>query len=951
MLILLCSILTIIAAKTDGEKFADASSGIHDDLLKKCEEFTKDTTITVNGEEYDITGYEQYLIKHFKFESDMDKTFDEWIVEIVPIELFSNKIEEFLYVGKSYGFFFDYDWDTDEYLIYLILHDFNVEKSGHIVRSITPLYYEKYLFDEGNVTLTSTLSVGPYIDDEGRPYHKNVYHQYSYRNTLYLQNVAFTGALYNLNSVNYGEEGYQPDQDNGGYFIGGSYLFNGQSLQTGRFDCIAELFVIGLGAFGGKVVGDVISAIEAIDAIKDGLYDLSKQYTEKLTNIKDYPFTIEAIERAQQIDKFGHLLKDYASCMNTSDDKNAVLFDIKKDALIQSTMYYNFANDDYKENTGFVGTVMLDIVTPTSLGEKVEPVFTKIESEEFRYDLYNESRIELAENENTDIYTLPKRENEVTFTAPENGIYTFESLGDIKSKFSADKGEIIEDSKYNQKLIVELRKGEKFDFVSKERYGEKGVYQIKTEFTPQNILPGETKALTVRAGESEFFTFDNPNGEGFNYSLGVNGNYSVSIAYEDRDNILESVSMQNIKSGARAFCESGKYILKITNNGDSDAALNFSLSLASPLDIGQVHNLEVGRNALYRVGNPKARSIIKFATATASPLNISLLDEQYNIIAESGSVVSPEVKTLIQEDKTYYLFIENDSESEFKIALEISYDLFRLTLGDNPIVGKHTQSGIYQLSLISDAQVAITATENIDLSLYDGSWNLLEAQDGKYGVSAKDVYYILATGEASSFNINVELDCTESLVGEIGSDKYRYIRFVPDKTDFYDVNGADKFAWYDEHLTTFSGKMDEGSVYYLKVMGEENAPYSISIRRRATFIPLRSSFDAANKLYYIEIEQDGAYTITTWISNGVSGTYNIIDSENNIISSNNKAGGKLIAHFGQGTYYIDMETNGGVTMLINAHNADNAQLNNTLIEGVNHNVLIKSNTDNTFVVE
>ena len=37
-------------------------------------------------------------------------------------------------------------------------------------------------------------------------------------------------------------------------------------------------------------------------------------------------------------------------------------------------------------------------------------------------------------------------------------------------------------------------------------------------------------------------------------------------------------------------------------------------------------------------------------------------------------------------------------------------------------------------------------------------------------------------------------------------------------------------------------------------------------------------------------------------------------------------------------------------MLINAHNSDNAQLNNTLIEGVNHNVEIKSNTDNTFIV-
>ena len=149
-LILMCSIiLTINDIKADEIAFADAESGVHDDIQKKCAEFTQSKVFSIDGEEKNITQYEQYLMDHFRYGSDMEDTYDEWISKIVPIELFSVKAEEFLYIGKEYGFFFDYDWDENEYLIYLILHDIDVETSGQIMRKITPLFYEKYLFEDG----------------------------------------------------------------------------------------------------------------------------------------------------------------------------------------------------------------------------------------------------------------------------------------------------------------------------------------------------------------------------------------------------------------------------------------------------------------------------------------------------------------------------------------------------------------------------------------------------------------------------------------------------------------------------------------------------------------------------------------------------------------------------------------------------------------------------------
>lgn len=941
------SLLLIFWQDYSKEVFAE---DVYYGLEAECKKFTNSVKFFDNeGNEHSINEYEQYIEETFspgyKDAIKKDDKIDEWIKHIVPVQLFENKEKDFLYVGWRYGFYFNYDEEENTYLIYLILHEFDIELSGHIIRRLTPLYYENYRFDSESKNVS--LEYKPY----GSAYY---YQKYSDYKKIHLKNIAFNGNLYNINNLNIGEDGYIAEEDNGGYFIGGSYKFKGYSTQSGKADFCAELFLIAVGAFGGVPLGCALAIGQALIVIENQVELAKKDFREEITNENDYSFQMTATTRFEQIAIYDNILKDYLSALDTPNDKTGALFGIKHESYVQSTFYYSFANETDIYNTAFVGKIRLDVVEEKSNGfgsTFLVPISTQIESNDYHHDIYTDSRIKLVENQETPIYSFPKRENKLTFTAPENGIYTFESNGQIKNRFIADKGNLDESvDGRNQKLVVELRKGEKFDFTSKNLYNQKGVYQIRTEFTPQQIEAEETKTLTVKAGESEFFAFDNTDGAGFNYSLDENGNYSISVAYEDRNNVLETVSMLNMKSGAIAHCESGKYIIKITNNGDKDAKLEFNVSHGSALDIGQAYELEVGRNALYKLGEPKASSIVKFATVSEIPLKISLLDEQFNVIIESDKITDAEIKSVIDENKTYYLYIENDRESAAKIALEVAYDLFKLTLGNNELAGKHLSSNIYELSLTSDARITISASHNIEYSVYDEKWELLELQDGAYVISKDAKYFIVARGEESAFNFDISLECTEDLEGMIGADEYCYIRYIPTKTDYYDVSGVEVFEWFDEHLRTFSDKMEEGSVYYLKITGEENTPYNISIQRRATLIPLRSSFDATNKLYFIEIEESGAYAITTWISNGVTGTFDILDWENNLISADNKAGEKHIAHFEKGLYYIDMKTNDGVTMLINAHNSDNAQLNNTLIEGVNHNVEIKSNTDNTFIV-
>lgn len=580
------SLLLIFWQDYSKEVFAE---DVYYGLEAECKKFTNSVKFFDNeGNEHSINEYEQYIEETFspgyKDAIKKDDKIDEWIKHIVPVQLFENKEKDFLYVGWRYGFYFNYDEEENTYLIYLILHEFDIELSGHIIRRLTPLYYENYRFDSESKNVS--LEYKPY----GSAYY---YQKYSDYKKIHLKNIAFNGNLYNINNLNIGEDGYIAEEDNGGYFIGGSYKFKGYSTQSGKADFCAELFLIAVGAFGGVPLGCALAIGQALIVIENQVELAKKDFREEITNENDYSFQMTATTRFEQIAIYDNILKDYLSALDTPNDKTGALFGIKHESYVQSTFYYSFANETDIYNTAFVGKIRLDVVEEKSNGfgsTFLVPISTQIESNDYHHDIYTDSRIKLVENQETPIYSFPKRENKLTFTAPENGIYTFESNGQIKNRFIADKGNLDESvDGRNQKLVVELRKGEKFDFTSKNLYNQKGVYQIRTEFTPQQIEAEETKTLTVKAGESEFFAFDNTDGAGFNYSLDENGNYSISVAYEDRNNVLETVSMLNMKSGAIAHCESGKYIIKITNNGDKDAKLEFNVSHGSALEIGRAH--------------------------------------------------------------------------------------------------------------------------------------------------------------------------------------------------------------------------------------------------------------------------------------------------------------------------------------------------------------------------
>lgn len=112
---ILCTNLTITYAEKNAE-----------DLVSICAKYTENLAGYFDKTK-DLTVYENYVDERFQVGSKFNKdnsaqlTTDEWLLEFIPKQLFEEKPSDYFYVGKAYGFYFDFDITTHTYFIYFLL--------------------------------------------------------------------------------------------------------------------------------------------------------------------------------------------------------------------------------------------------------------------------------------------------------------------------------------------------------------------------------------------------------------------------------------------------------------------------------------------------------------------------------------------------------------------------------------------------------------------------------------------------------------------------------------------------------------------------------------------------------------------------------------------------------------------------------------------------------------
>lgn len=768
-----------------------------DELTLKLSDMTDDLFINVNNETKDVRKYATYLEDRFQLNNKNGAPYaiDEWILNIVPIELFRQKTEYF-FVGKAYGFYFNYDEKDNTYLVYLMLNKYQY-CDGRLYREIKPLYYEQYVFDETKETVSLVYN-GYNVNDEQESISDSnrYYRKYSNYEKLYLKDVNFTGNLYNEHHLNVDEDGYNPYQDNGGYFVKTQYSFRGVSTQSGKFEFSNALLQIGIGYIplgtSGLSVGDIINVVSAINSLANFTNNAVNEFRGTISNEDVYENdNFFGMYRDTQISKFGNPIKCSATRLQTDNTKDALLLGINNDNFARNEWMINYYNQENMWDTRFVGNVSLDIVKEESTidGSKVKEIANDIASvTPCTYSIDNGEKTEIVLDEEKQLYILTDGKHSIKFEAIEQGQYTFSTFGNVKNSLHHSLATDIDEN--NQKLMVDLQEGEEFVVdISKSNFTSSAYVGVKVEFTPQIIKKDQNIKITLQPKQKVFYRYYLEEGEkAFDYSVVANENIRFAIFETRLANNVYYTDYDNIQGSQLA--KNKLYYIEIANTNLQPVNVSLVLGKIATTKPNEVSDYVFTDEKVVEIISPYNAGVLFSVESTAS-IRMKLFDINLN---ELCSTYAPNERLLcsLTDNEKYYLVLENYSHKTSNVKLKVDWDFTELSLGANEL------KNVRKNEMYVYTNRAITAEYNIsasfDFLIYDEEFRLLVNEtNGLYTLEKDKNYYILSQTSQEKGNFAVEIDYTDDTTGKYSQAGVRFIKYVPTTTGRYNVSGTNNY--------------------------------------------------------------------------------------------------------------------------------------------------------------
>lgn len=880
-----------------------ATSGT-EDLHAICEAFTDDIYLygEAHTEANKITAYESYLDERFATD-DLHNTDsavgDEKITKIVPAELFASKPDDFLHIGKTYGFFFDYDATENSYLIYLLKNDYG--GTGRFTRRLTPLYYEKYKYDEisGRIALEYVTEDGGCSAGE-----LTYYRKFSEYKDLYIKDVVFGGSLYNAYHPNDGESGYIASADRGGYFFGSFYKFYGVNARGDKTDFAGGSLRTAVGntanPSGNGLAPDLVSIINngsIFNAALDGRCD------GEVVCDTDYGTGVGELFPDAQIAAYGGLLKEGFAYMRTPEDKNAVLFGLDGDAYVENTCYINYANHDDCWNTLFAGNVALSIVEKN--GKKITPLAANVMSNAYLYEIDKGETAEVFENKETELYIFGNARQKVKFRAPVNGAFVIETAGETALDIAAAKGELTASGDNNKRLTVHLKADEEFDFsVSKKQVSGSCAYKISVVFLPEKITIGETKTLEVAPGETEYLDFRLE--KLLPYDLFVRGanDLTAKIYQDNRTTIVgEPISGNNVSASNFALMK--KYFIAVYNGDNVSRMISVELKNVRTISLGY-NKQEVVANQQYYGLISDVSCGVTIATESEALFVTELYDTENNMLRWNDGIESTSISYSLKKNTLYYILLTNWGDPDPNVRLTVSQKISKLKMGANELK-KPYEDFLYSFTTPDfsiDYSIALSAN---DFKLYDKSGTIINGQDRIYALSANTEYYIYVSGDENEYTININVVYTESMSGTFPQSGEVLIKYVPPRTAVYNVTGVDNYEWYDSLYLNKNAHLYAGQVSYLKIIGQAGMPYNVTIKENAQLLQLQQMVSLPTGYYYFNITDEGEYLFKYYTANNVTANLSIFDGDERLLYDKLPQTPTFTAHLTPGKYYLRIE--------------------------------------------
>ncbi len=361
----------------------------------------------------------------------IDSNADDLIVNIVPKQFFSSDTNK-LMIGQEYGFYINtiYDNNLKAYVSTVLVFDINInanlnETIDKVITQIMPIFEYKYI----NLTENSTIKINGIefkINGNGYiiPYptiDSNFNITYNMVNDFYLNDISFSGSLFNEQYLNYGDANYDATKDFGAFFTQFDYEYDGLYYKDGTFnlDGGSELLIddvmVVLGAMKAvPIIGNYLSGLSEIYdmiSIASGNIDFVQKTIDSFINgtleqtSHKYKAQCNYINRDEQLQNYKDadgnplLIKNMSFKINS--DKESIwygvgnsltgYFSINNGASNGMAPYYTrFTNElaiKIVDSQGVIKTTSIGVLTNNIYEPNIKEV--NLEDEEEAYALSN----------------------------------------------------------------------------------------------------------------------------------------------------------------------------------------------------------------------------------------------------------------------------------------------------------------------------------------------------------------------------------------------------------------------------------------------------------------------------------------------------------------------------------------------------------------------------------
>ncbi len=477
-----------------------------------------DSDFFLNDDSYTIQDYTELIGLNFFCDGISNTTYivkesttDDFVTEIVPKELFFT-LGNNTFMGQEYGFFINTELvaNSNVYLSTVMVFDIIVSTNlvqtiDRAITTITPIFQYKYLGVQQSLDsiyiddITFLLQINencviPY------PKVKNGVLCYEMVERYYIKDVSFGASLYNEQTLNRGDEGYNPYQDYGSYFTGFDYSYRGRHRVHGEYPTedllwnMSDTVVYVLGfldivpvigsatAILGQIYGGSQLSYNWVSFISDATSSVIgeiEQTTKKITATCYYQNRDDQLSQYKDKNGVPFLVKTAALKVDTTDD-DTIWYGVGDDVTSYFNIGHSALDGRVPEYTRFTNQIVLKIVDTEPFNPMDVSGADVIISRRMRNPNYRDLDIDEPEN----IYLLPDGENYFSFKPDFLSDYT------ININSSVQISVLVDNQVYTGTNLSIQKRFEKGVTTKIKVYGNTNGVYTPIVVSPRNVLSG-----------------------------------------------------------------------------------------------------------------------------------------------------------------------------------------------------------------------------------------------------------------------------------------------------------------------------------------------------------------------------------------------------------------------------------------------------------------------------